>query len=93
MSRSRVNPWPVDFWTYFGCADEMYPAIVAKRDLSKETTQVDFMVGSPGLTFADLEPKFVESAKAWAETHGAPWPPYLPWAEEYSLDHRKELQR
>lgn len=87
----RTDPWSViDFETYFGVADEIYPAIVAKRDLNKETTTADFMTGiSPGCSLADLEPRYVAAAKAWADQNNAPWPPYLPWAEEYSLDHPK----
>ena len=85
--------WPVEFYTYFGCADEVYPAIVAKRDLDVETTAADFMVGTPGCTFADLEREFVEAAHRWAEQNGAPWPPYLPWAEEYANDlHTKGVR-
>lgn len=89
-----TSPWSVvDFETYFGVADEIHEAIVAKRDLTKESTAADFMAGSPGCTLADLESKYVQAARLWAEANGAPWPPYLPWAEEYSLAHPEARER
>jgi hypothetical protein len=83
---ARQPRWPITFWTYFNVADEIYDAIRARRDMKVPSSAADFMAGTPGMTLADLEPSFVKSAKEWAKQNNAPWPPYLPWAEEYSND-------
>lgn len=91
---AKRKPWYAepDLETYFGVADEIYEAIVAKRDLGRETAEADFMAGSPGLTLADLQKEYVAAAKEWADANGAPWPPYLPWAEERRLQERQRRQ-
>lgn len=44
------------------------------------------------LTVDDLDPATVAEAGRVARDLGLPWPPYLPAAEEYALDH-PELTR
>lgn len=41
------------------------------------------------LTLDDLLSTFVEEAKRASETFGLPWPPYLPAAEDFALDHKE----
>jgi len=42
---------------------------------------------APGLTLADLDEFWVALARRCATDLALPWPPYLPAAEEYALDH------
>lgn len=48
-------------------------------------------IWDPGTKLDDLEEKFVARAQKAKELFGFSWPPYLPEAEEFLLDHRKEL--
>jgi hypothetical protein len=84
MGRRKTNPWPETFDTYFGVADEIYESLTKGADQSKPFVDVF----TDGLTLADLEPRFVESARAWAQANDMPWPPYLPAAEEWVNTHR-----
>jgi hypothetical protein len=86
MGKKKNSYWNVaDFQTYFNVADEIYETLRKKMDQTKS----GFSIWEAGLTLADLDKGFVKGAKRWADEHGAPWPPYLPWAEEYALDHRE----
>jgi hypothetical protein len=71
------------FSAYFGVADEVYPALCDRRPMDQPT--LDFM--APGLTLADLDEFWVALARRCATDLALPWPPYLPAAEEYALDH------
>jgi len=75
------------FNAYFGVADEVYEAILSGRPLNEPT--LDFM--APGLTLADLDNFWVALAQRAATDLDLPWPPYLPAAEEWALDHRDLL--
>lgn len=64
------------FWAYFDLADELWPE------------------GDPAfqLTLDDFEDHFVAHARTAADALGLPWPPYRPEAENFLLDHYKELR-
>lgn len=47
----------------------------------------DETYGDDGLTLEDLDRKMVEKARYVSQITTLPWPPYLPEAEEYALDH------
>jgi hypothetical protein len=54
-------------------------------DLSDELWVYDFGPPVPALTLADFEEDHVTGVFLWAKANGAPWPPFLPWAEEKYL--------
>lgn len=89
MTKAKANRWSATLETYFGVADEIYDSIVKKQDQTKPFGDIH----TDGLTLADLEDGYVAKAKEWADTNNAPWPPYLPWAEEYSLAHPEARER
>lgn len=65
------------FWDYFNVADEIYESI------SGPPVTHPF----PALTLEDLDQDFVARAREAADAFGLSWPPYLPEAEEFALDH------
>jgi hypothetical protein len=70
-----------DFAAYFNVADEIFESISRRLDQSKPTPF------GWGLTLADLDTRYVEAARRASSDLDLPWPPYLPAAEEYALDH------
>ena len=85
MRRTFTDKEKQLFWTYFDIADEIY--ISESSHPSNPRTE-----GFPPLTLQDLDQRFVKQAGRAAREFGLSWPPYMPEAEEYALDHRKELQ-
>jgi hypothetical protein len=75
------------FETYFNVADEIYESLAR----SPRHPLDDGSSALPPLTLADLDNRWVQQARLAAEKFGLSWPPYLPEAEEFSLDH-KELR-
>lgn len=69
------------FWDYFNLADEIYESLRKGVSQSKPTQ------GLEPLTLADMDERMVFAVARFAATHEFPWPPYLPFAEEYVLDH------
>jgi hypothetical protein len=51
----------------------------------------DEIYGQGALDLSEINYKYVQEAKDAARIYGLSWPPYLPEAEEYLLDHRDEL--
>lgn len=77
------------FWDYFNVADEVWESVTRRMDQSQSGGGT--MTDEWPLTLADLDDRFVARAKEASQLFGFSWPPYLPEAEEYLLDHRKEL--
>jgi hypothetical protein len=73
------------FEAYFNCADEIYEGLRAGADQTKPCGGID-----EPMTLADLDPAWVAKAEPY---RFLAWPPYLPAAEEYALDHRREMGR
>lgn len=69
-----------EFQAYFDVADEIYLTMEDGLPQDKPGPL------DRGCTLYDLDQDFIDEAKAWADQNGAPWPPYLPWAEETQLD-------
>lgn len=86
MIRTFTPEQRAGFWTYFNVADEIYDSLTKGLD-QRFVANLD-----QPLTLADLDIKAVAAAQLAANDLELPWPPYLPAAEEYALDHRKALQ-
>lgn len=80
MSKRVRYPRPAEmdtahlFESYFGAADEIYEP----------------QGGGPHtftLTLNDLDKRYVAEAREAASRLALPWPPHLPTAEDYLLDH------
>lgn len=80
MSKRYPKPAEMDtalvFESYFGCADEIYDDGWGRMP-----------GGNDPLTLDDLDKRFVAEAREAASRLALPWPPHLPTAEEYLLDH------
>jgi len=85
------------FEAYFNVADEIYEGLALTRhrlDQRKpgfeQAHLTDREIGY--VTLADLDSDWVATARRFVDEYkgqdGPPWPPYLPWAEEYSNDLR-----
>lgn len=72
------------FWRYFNVADEIYEGLIRIPPMDQTISDFD----SP-LTLADLDAEYVAEARRAADELGLPWPPYLPEAEEFALNHRE----
>jgi hypothetical protein len=70
----------LDFQAYFNVADELWEDARHAR-LTRDTYRF------PPMTLEDLDPKHVAKAEKAANELGLSWPPYLPEAEEFALDH------
>ena len=68
-----------DLLTYFNVADEI-------SDLFARTF-------GPPITLEEIDPSDVEAARRASTKHVLPWPPYLPEAEEFFLDHGKQIKK
>ena len=68
---TKITATMTDFMMYFNVADEIWPM--------------------PGAMFQatlnDIDGHAIKRSYAASEALGLPWPPYLPAAEEYALDH------
>lgn len=71
------------FWDYFNAADEIYESTLPKSRWRDEQFQF------PPLTLDDLDADFVARARKASEVFGLSWPPHLPEAEEFALDHKE----
>lgn len=84
------------FEAYFNVADEIYEGLALTRhrlDQRKpgfeQAHLTDREIGY--VTLADLDSDWVATARRFRDEHPeAPWPPYLPWAEERSNDLREQ---
>ena len=79
MSRSRTSSPVQDFWSYFDLGDELW-----------QPSYVD-EAGTAPLRLEDFSKRSIAEARRAATACSLPWPPHLPSAEEYALDHRAEL--
>lgn len=70
---------------YFDVADEIYESLRARKPQGVPST------GLEPLTLADLDGRSVSDARKAATTFGLAWPPYLPDAEEFFLDHHHQI--
>lgn len=74
-----------DFDEYFNCADELW----APEHRSSHGADVDGWCARCGAIVSTdaLAARHVKAARRAADALGLPWPPYLPAAEVYALDH------
>lgn len=95
-------PSPAElFEAYFGVADEIYESLKQRPPLKQDVPgDKQLGYGSLFLTLADLDTQYVEAARRFVDQYAAdnrgvtpPWPPYLPWAEEYLNDLRNGRAR
>ena len=85
-----MTTYPAAFEEYFGVADEIYQSLVRRPPLDQDVSALEQVgldqLADVGCTLADLDSDAIAAAKRWADANGAPWPPYLPWAEDFALD-------
>lgn len=102
---SRLSNSP-PFEAYFSVADEIYEGLALPRRALDQSKPFDQQPNAPTdgklyTTLADLDPDWVALARMFkdqwstseSDLNGPPWPPYLPWAEEYSNDLRMKEAR
>lgn len=69
-----------DFHAYFNLADELWEGRLPSS-----------FAATVRLTIDDFDKRMVKAARRSADQLGLSWPPSLPEAEEWALDHRAEL--